>query len=77
VADGVIHRVTFTFHEGAYRLGDLPWSWNRDKTVNTRLGNHRLAFDPDETSLYAIARSEDAELNPFLPLQWVTVVARP
>ena len=77
VADGVIRRVTFTFHEGEFRLGDIPWEWNRNKTVDTRLGNFRLSFAPDEPSLQAVARTEDAELNPFLPLQWVTVVKKP
>jgi hypothetical protein len=76
VADDVIHRITFTFQEGAFRLGDLAWAWDRDAAVHTRQGNHRLSFELADSPLHVAARTESGTLNPFLSLQWVTLVAK-
>ncbi len=77
VADDVIHRITFSFRESVFRLGDLPWAWNRDAWVHTRLGNYRLSLAMEESALKVSARSESGEFNPFLPLQWVALAATP
>jgi hypothetical protein len=76
VADGEISRITFNFHEGAFRVGDLPWAANA-KTTPTRLGNHRLSYELAESALRIAARSEQGEFSPFLELQWVSFGATP
>lgn len=76
VANDVSHRITFTIRKDAFRLGDLPWAWDREDIAHTRLG-YRLSLSPDESSLKVSARVESGEFSPFLPLQSVSFVMTP
>jgi hypothetical protein len=74
IADEVVYRIIFNFHEGSFRVGDLPGAASLP-TPPRRVGIHRLSYELAESALQVAARSESGKYNLLLPLHSVSFAA--